>query len=383
MAGGTNTRGTVVRLSNGSWEARIEYVHPVTTEPERQSFYCKTEAAAQAKLAAARSQLASGMPPADADDLSAREWVVPVVKGLASYVPGLYTVRSRRRHQQIANARYCYDVWMRHMVLLAQWKGTPVPRTLAELGPGGSLGVGIAAILSGATTYYALDIVEYSDVDQNLALLDEIADLFRQRAPVNMGWLSDEHHFPHHLFSDSVIAANVAASRIEEIRRALTSRADSSDQIEIAYITPWNDPAVVRRHEVDLIISHSVLEHVNDLPDTYDAFAQWLKPGGHMSHMIDFSSHGLTRTWNGHWRYPDFVWKLIVGKKPYLINRQPYSVHYNHITSRGMRVVHDRYHRVVGLPRKHLAPQWRNLSDRDLVCASALVQAEAPAEIGE
>jgi hypothetical protein len=52
---------------------------------------------------------------------------------------------------------------------------------------------------------------------------------------------------------------------------------------------------------VDLIVSQAVLEHVDDLENTYDAFAQWLRPGGRMSHEIDFHSRGLTMPWNGHW----------------------------------------------------------------------------------
>jgi hypothetical protein len=33
------------------------------------------------------------------------ELLLPVSKGIASYVPGLYALRSRRRHVQAANAK--------------------------------------------------------------------------------------------------------------------------------------------------------------------------------------------------------------------------------------------------------------------------------------
>jgi hypothetical protein len=49
------------------------------------------------------------------------ELLLPVSKGIASYVPGLYALRSRRRHVQAANAKYCYEVWIKHLTMLNKW----------------------------------------------------------------------------------------------------------------------------------------------------------------------------------------------------------------------------------------------------------------------
>jgi hypothetical protein len=132
----------------------------------------------------------------------------------------------------------------------------------------------------------------------------------------------------------------------------------------------------VRRGEVDLVLSQAVLEHVDDLDKTYDAFVQWLRPGGYMSHEIDFRSHGLTKPWNGHWEYPDLVWKVIVGNRPYLINRQPCSAHVAMMRERGFRVIRELRQRMEGIPRARLAPRWRGMTDDDLVSATAIVQAQ-------
>jgi hypothetical protein len=115
------------------------------------------------------------------------ELLLPVSPGIASYVPGLYALRSRRRHFQAATANYCYEVWIKHLTMLNEHDSVAVPKTFAELGPGGSLGVGLAALLSGADTYYALDIIKYCEVDLSLALLGGLVDLFRNRTPVYSG----------------------------------------------------------------------------------------------------------------------------------------------------------------------------------------------------
>jgi SAM-dependent methyltransferase len=303
------------------------------------------------------------------------ELLLPVSKGIASYVPGLYALRSRRRHLQTANAKYCYEVWIKHLTMLNEHDSVPAPKTFAELGPGGSLGVGLAALLSGADTYYALDIIKYSEVDLSLALLRGLVDLFRNRTPVYTGWPIDAEVFPGHILTDDLLEATLAEPRIEEIHRALTAPDGRAGSITIKYTVPWTDPSVIRRGEVDLIISQAVLEHVDDLENTYDAFAQWLRPGGRMSHEIDFRSHGLTRPWNGHWEYPELVWRVIIGKKPYVINRQPCTTHVSLMRDRGFEVTRELRQRIEGIPRERLASRWRDMTDDDLVSATALVQA--------
>ena len=52
--------------------------------------------------------------------------------------------------------------------------------------------------------------------------------------------------------------------------------------------------------------------------------AGWLRPGGVMSHQIDFSCPGGV-PWNHHWAYGPFAWKLIRGNRPYYVNRVPLS----------------------------------------------------------
>jgi hypothetical protein len=77
------------------------------------------------------------------------------------------------------SARYCFSVWLRHLVMAAENGLNTNPKVIAELGPGDSLGTGIAALLSGAEIYYAFDVVQHANVARNLAMLDELIALLR------------------------------------------------------------------------------------------------------------------------------------------------------------------------------------------------------------
>ena len=143
------------------------------------------------------------------------------------------------------------------------------------------------------------------------------------------------------------------------------------------YVAPWESSHVIEKESIDLILSHSVLEHVSDLRKTYSALKSWLKPGGYMSHQIDFTSHGLARQWNGYRAYSDFTWKLIEGKRPFTINRQPLSVHLGLLVENGFEVVSTlRNDCLDGVSRSRLSGKWSTLSDDDLDCSGAFIIAK-------
>jgi len=59
-------------------------------------------------------------------------------------------------------ARYYYSVYLRHLVIAAANGLSPDFRVVAEIGPGESLGVGMAALLSGVRRYCAFDVVKHA-----------------------------------------------------------------------------------------------------------------------------------------------------------------------------------------------------------------------------
>jgi hypothetical protein len=97
-----------------------------------------------------------------------------------------------------------------------------------------------------------------------------------------------------------------------------------------------------------------------------------------MSHQIDFRCHGKAAVWNGHWGYSDRLWKIIVGRRPYLLNREPHSAHLRYIARNGFSILEDRVVRSPsGLRRSQLTGRFRGLDDDDLTTSGALVVAAA------
>lgn len=307
------------------------------------------------------------------------------IKGLLTIIPGGRLILPKQVTGGTNSAHYCYEVWMKHLTMLRENGMQSIPETVAELGPGDSMGIGLAAMLSGANQYFALDVVEYSDTDSNIRILDELVDLFRARAagPKN-GWPDYSMYlsegFPAHILTDDLLTTTLSEDRLAMIRRAISGKPNANDSVTIRYMVPWSDESVITENTVDVIVSHSVLEHVVDLPDTYKALYSWLKPGGFMSHQIDFTSHGLSETWNGYRAYPEFLWKIIVGKQTYLINREPYSTHLQLLKKNNFDIICNlkRYRQEEGISRSRLSARWKDISDDDLTCSGTFVQARKP-----
>ncbi len=312
----------------------------------------------------------------------------PLLVGAATYVPGLRNLTARRTGGT-ASARYCYSVWMRHLVM-AHTSGIATRfGTVAELGPGDSLGMGLAALLSGAERYYALDIVRYAESTRNIAILDELIALFRSRAPIPgedefplVTPLLPSYDFPHHLLTDERLATALDPQRLALIRDALLELdAPKAHTPLIAYFVPWDDAAVIERESVDFIFSQAVLQYPSDLEATYRAMDRWLTPGGALSHAIDFKCHGTTREWSGHWSCSDPVWSLLNGRRRDALNRAPHSAHIDVIEGLGCTIVCDqRAELPPAITRMQLAPRFRHLTDDDLTISSTFIQARKPIE---
>jgi SAM-dependent methyltransferase len=233
----------------------------------------------------------------------------PLFSGILSFIPGVFGFWDRIRPMgNTVSAKYCQSIWQIHRDKSQHVNGGAMPVAVAELGPGASLGVCIAALLDGVDTAVALDAGHYEDRAANLRILQELGSV-----------------------GDTSTSNTNLISAVE--------RAGGPHEERLRYVAPWSDPNVLAANSLDLIFSHSVLEHVDEPLSTYTACFRWLGSGGVMSHKIDHSSHGITRRWNGHYALPEKLWALIYGRRPYLLNRQRPRQHLADMASVGFEIL--------------------------------------------
>jgi hypothetical protein len=237
-----------------------------------------------------------------------------MVKGMLTWVPGLQRAFfDPSAGGGTGSAAYCYGVWMKHLALLHHNGMFEMPRTVMELGPGASIGTGVATLLSGAERYVAIDAVAHMRPDTNVAVLHDLVGMFSERAPRPVaGWpaidhLLDARLFPSGILDDRRLAQSLAPGRIERIEHAVRALALSDPDPMIEYHT-WSTLQPVPDASVDLLFSHVVMCQVGALEDVYARCGRWVKPGGWMSHQLDTSSLGTAQEWNGHLAYTEMAW---------------------------------------------------------------------------
>lgn len=309
-------------------------------------------------------------------------YIKPLLKGLATYIPGIYKLRRKGTGGTIS-ARYCYTVWLRHLVMAYKNGFSRKMDTVAEFGPGDSLGTGLAALISGVSKYYAFDAIKYADPKINLEIFDELVELFKKRCDIpdesefpSVNPRLNSYEFPVHILTDERLHAALKRDRITSIKKVLLNVDKSSkDNIQISYFVPWNNSAIIKE-SVDMLFSQSVLEYIDNLHDIFEVFCRLLKPGGIMSHQIDYTSQGITREWNGHWAISDFIWKIIKGKRSYLINRQTHSTYINILKKYGFEILCEiKIKDITGIQRSQLTSRFKEISEDDLVTRGAFIQA--------
>ena len=136
------------------------------------------------------------------------------------------------------------------------------------------------------------------------------------------------------------------------------------------------DPIPIPDETATVVISTEVLEHVDDLEGVLALVHGWLKPGGLMSHQFDLRSHRITKAWDGHRAFEPAAWRIVVGRRPYLINRLPYSKVIRAIENAGFEIIWaEPLLAEPTLSRGELSRAWRNVSEEDLRAEGGFVQA--------
>ena len=167
--------------------------------------------------------------------------------------------------RHVTQLAYRYSVWLRHLVKAAE-AGLPTHfETVAELGPGDSLGTGLAALLTGARRLYALadaiadlDLSRTSRFSTNLPNSFVVAIRFQTRMIFRRsGRCFGSYEFPGDLLDTARLKDSLRDSRVATIRSALTAPAGTraragSNDVAIEYCAPWLDTSLSLRGSVDL-----------------------------------------------------------------------------------------------------------------------------------
>ena len=277
---------------------------------------------------------------------------------------------------------YYYGVWLKHLVLLRAHGMASVPQSVAEFGPGDSLGVGLSALLSGANRYCGFDAENFTRPDRDQVVLGELVGMLASRYPrPKKGFPDFDQYlgpdlFPHDILDDTRLRETLSPDRIERLRGSLalaaSSREDTPKAIQL--VAPWQHRVASFTPDFDLLLSHTVLEFLPNLKDFFKTCADLLRPGGWMSHQVDFRSVGITNCWNGHLAYSEDLWRFMVAHRAYSPNRRLLSEYLRDLELGGFELV-TAMRRVNnnGLRRRQMAKVFQSASDEDLTCSGAFI----------
>jgi hypothetical protein len=250
---------------------------------------------------------------------------------------------------------------------------------VGELGPGDSIGIGLAALLSGASGYIGLDIFPFSARADLQMIFEELVQLYsrREAIPGNDEFPRIRPKLESYDFPNDLVNWTDFSAKAETIGREL--QGDSGGCRLVEYKAPWTSPREIDAASLDLIFSQAVLEHVDDLNETYKAMFLWLKSGAYASHVIDFTAHGLSPFWNGHWAYSPSEWRLVRGRREFLLNREPLSAHLACIERAGLKIAFlERKTESNGLSGVELSERYRGLDTDDIATSGAVMILRKP-----
>ncbi len=165
-------------------------------------------------------------------------------------------------------------------------------QTILEIGPGNDISTAILMVMLGAKQVY---------------LVDKISDF------------TDKGH------SNDIEFIKAFQGELKKQKWSLNDESPQLVKDKIKFIDSYftdSEQLFTGIKEVDCIVSHQVLEHIDNLDEAFKNMKRMLKPGGIMFHEIDFSDHTmhifgrysflnfLCRHNLAHLFYSDRFWKI-------------------------------------------------------------------------
>ena len=200
-----------------------------------------------------------------------------IMKGVSTYFSEPFRKNVETSDEARKLARFCYAVWFRNLSIFQDLKDSnEIPSVFAELGPGNSLGVGLTALLTGVSKYYALDINRFWNPTINTKIFNELSQLFENNVQIPTN--EEFPQFRTHPFRVGYPVVNPAAissdgwqQRKTSIERSISDEDMNVANSSIKSIVPWKDRVNEFENTIDLLTSQDSMEHVENIVDTYGA----------------------------------------------------------------------------------------------------------------
>lgn len=257
--------------------------------------------------------------------------------GLKSYLPKINEFRGTGGTD---NSEYCYSVWLRHLSLADEHCQTNDKNHFLEIGPGDSLGVTFAAYLSGFKKCSAIETVDHVQADSILNIANSLLKYFEGNKPIpgNNVFPTLSPKIKDHAFKKENFMAVDFLDRKTNLLNWCHQFNNKNTPIDYKVADWTKNPNLF--NDVDFILAQSVFQYLNT-KQALTTINSWLKIGGLVSTQIDYSSHGLTKDFNGHWAIPNSIWSIIKGNRPFFINRLTHSETKSIIESCGFKVIYE------------------------------------------
>ena len=235
-----------------------------------------------------------------------------LLRGMISYIPVLKSIIPSTGTGGSNNAEYCLRMYYKHKDLLIN-NGCLFPvGAIGEIGPGDSVGVGLCALVDGASVYYGLDAIAHTNIQTNTQIFQELVAIYKTKHIDIKDKIKDE--------------------LLWDIRNMNKLKS------KIKYSAPWWIKDTIVNDSLDVVISTAVMEHILPLKENYKRIFEWIKPGGFCSHIIDYGAHEFSDYWHDHWYYSDSLWKILMHGRMYPISRMPHSYHIGCIEDAGFSI---------------------------------------------
>ncbi len=270
------------------------------------------------------------------------KWALKIAtKVVLSRLPvryGLWRRLGLFRHGRMDRIDYALKIFLLH-VQRAFPAGLPRGASVLELGPGDSIASALIAAGHGAGQIWLVDAGDFASKDVTLykALAEHL-----KRLGIAVPDLSACVHFEDVL----------TACRARYLIGGLASFEQIADR------------------SVDLIWSHSVLEHIRkaELEDMLAAMYRVLRPGGQASHNVDYQDH-LDHALN-NLRFPHWLWESpLLARSGIYTNRVPALVMHQMFRQVGFDLMEENFGRWQALPtpRRAMASEFNAYTDEDLL----------------